>query len=128
MTEPAPLHASLIEAEVLRLCESDALRRAPSHLRLLRYLVEKSIAGDASALRETAIALEVFRRDPAVYDPQNDPIVRVSVGRLRTRLDAHYAHHKSLPKLRIVLPKGRYAPEFVVFAGTDLPAQGLADA
>ncbi len=66
--KPSPT-AGLIEEERARLCERDALRRAPSHLRLLRYLVDKCIAGDEGAQRETAIALEIFRRDPAVYDP-----------------------------------------------------------
>ena len=101
------------QEELARLIDSDALRRAPSHMRLLRYLVEKRIAGDSAALRETAIALEVFRRDPSTYDPQTDPIVRVTTGRLRERLDAHYARFEAVPKLRIVLPKGRYAPEFI---------------
>jgi len=108
--EPLP---PLIQEELARLVDSDALRRAPSHMRLLRYLVEKRLAGDDIALRETSIALEVFRRDPATYDPQIDPIVRVTTGRLRDRLAAHYALYDSPPKLRIVLPKGRYAPEFV---------------
>ncbi len=97
--------------------DSDALRRAPSHMRLLRYLVEKRIAGDAPALRETPIALEVFRRDPATYDSRRDPIVRVTVCRLRARLASHYAGCEMPPMLRIVLPKGRYAPEFVTSTG-----------
>ena len=126
MSEQAAAPAALIEEEFARLCASDVLRRAPSHMRLLRYLVEKRMAGDASALRETAIALEVFRRDPAVYDPQSDPIVRVTIGRLRARLEAHYARYDSPPKVRIVLPKGGYAPEFVALAGRAPAAHGLA--
>jgi tetratricopeptide (TPR) repeat protein len=116
MPEASNLPA-LIEEELARLVESDALRRAPSHMRLLRYLVERRVADDRAALRETAIALAVFRRDPSTYDPQSDPIVRVTAGRLRERLDAHYALYETPPKLRIVLPKGRYAPEFVAVDG-----------
>ena len=126
MYEKSSLATGLIEEEFARLCESDALRRSPSHLRLLRYLVEKSLAGDEGALRETAIALEVFRRDPAVYDPQTDPIVRVTIGRLRARLVSHYARYDSPPKLRIVLPRGRYAPEFVSLPGDAPTVHGLA--
>ncbi|MDQ6619887.1 MAG: tetratricopeptide repeat protein [Pseudomonadota bacterium] len=118
--------SSLIEEELLRLFDSDALRRAPSHMRLLRYLVDKRVAGDEAALRETSIALEVFHRDPATYDPQTDPIVRVTVGRLRDRLNAHYAHYDVPPKLRIVLPKGRYAPDFVAEARDAPMRHGLA--
>lgn len=118
---PLPIPpARLVEEEVERLAASDALRRAPSHQRLLHYLVAKRLAGDEAALRETAIALDVFRRDPTTYDPQVDPIVRVNIGRLRERLDAHYANFDRAPRLRIVLPKGRYAPDFV--AGPDAAA------
>ncbi|MEO8306029.1 MAG: hypothetical protein ABI724_18110 [Betaproteobacteria bacterium] len=125
MSAPLPAPATLVDEELNRLIDSDALRRAPSHTRLLRYLVERRIAGDAAAFRETSIALEVFRRDPATYDPQTDPIVRVTIRRLRERLETHYARYNQPPKLRIVLPKGRYEPEFVIVAAAPGP-QGVA--
>jgi tetratricopeptide (TPR) repeat protein/TolB-like protein len=126
MAVPAAAPPDLVREELARLMDSEAMRRAPSHARLLRYLVERRIAGDATALRETSIALEVFRRDPATYDPRADPIVRVAVGRLRERLDAHYAHYDAPPKLRIVLPRGGYAPEFVPLPGAPEARAGLA--
>lgn len=107
------LPPDLVRQELARLMESESMRRAPSHARLLRYLVERRVANDEQALRETSIALEVFRRDPATYDPRTDPIVRVTVGRLRERLESHYSHYDAPPKMRIVLPRGGYAPEFV---------------
>ena len=115
-----------IDEELARLAAGDALRRAPGHLKLLRYLVERRLAGDLTGLREPSIALEVFRRDPATYDPQTDPIVRVTIGRLRERLDSHYAAIAARPKLRIVLPKGRYGPEFIVDPGGLPRPRGLA--
>lgn len=101
-------------AELARLCESEALRRSPMHARLRRYLVEHALAHDRLALTETAIAIAVFRRDPRSYDANVDPIVRVSVGRLRTRLGAWYAQAAGPRALRILLPRGRYVPEFVL--------------
>jgi tetratricopeptide (TPR) repeat protein len=124
-TLPSPPQ-QMIEEELERLAASDALRRAPSHLRLLRYLVAKRIAGDSAAMREAAIALDVFRRDPATYDPQVDPIVRVNIGRLRERLESHYANFDRPPKLRIVLPKGTYAPEFIADPATPFVPSGIA--
>ncbi|HEX4885264.1 MAG TPA: hypothetical protein VFX05_14080 [Casimicrobiaceae bacterium] len=112
VAEIAPAVRELAHAELARLCESDALRRSPTHLRLLRYLVERAIDRDRAALTETAIAIAVFRRDPGVYDPQVDPIVRVSVGRLRARLASVYASATSARAMRIVVPRGRYVPEF----------------
>jgi hypothetical protein len=117
MSETPVITPDLIREELDRLVDSPALRRSPSHMRLLRYLVEKRIARDEAALRETAIAFDVFRRDPNTYDPQTDPIVRVTIGRLRQRLDAHYEAYAATPPIRIALPKGRYAPEFVGRSG-----------
>ncbi|HEY8243486.1 MAG TPA: tetratricopeptide repeat protein [Casimicrobiaceae bacterium] len=126
MGEGALPNNETIRDELARLIDSEALRRAPSHVRLLRYLVEKRVTGDAVALRETSIALEVFRRDPSAYDPRTDPIVRVSIGRLRERLETHYSHYDAPPKVRIVLPRGSYAPEFVPIAATESAAPGIA--
>lgn len=122
MIEPPAISSDLVHAELERLMESPALRRAPSHMRLLRYLVSRRLAADDAALRETAIAIEVFRRDPSTYDPQTDPIVRVTARRLRERLEAHYAAGDTVPDVRIALPKGRYAPQFVARAAA-APAQ-----
>ena len=54
------------------------------------------------------------------------PIVRVTTRRLRERLEAHYARYDAPPKLRIVLPKGRYAPEFVAMDTAVPAATGIA--
>jgi tetratricopeptide (TPR) repeat protein len=111
MTTPQPT-INQVREELDRLLEDVTFRRAPSHSRLLRYLVERKTAGDDGALCEAGIAMAVFQRDPAVYDAELDPIVRVSIGRLRGRLDKHYQHFQRVPETIITLPKGRYAPEF----------------
>jgi hypothetical protein len=116
---------ALIAAELTRICESDALRRAPSHLRLLRYLVERALEDDAAALTETAIAIAVFRRDPVDYDPHVDPIVRVAVARLRARLDLCYRHSPAARPVRILVPRGGYRPRFVVGQGDAAPPPRL---
>lgn len=146
---PQPTSAQIHE-ELDRLLADVAFRRAPSHSRLLRYLVERKAAGDDGALCEAGIAMAVFQRDPANYDAELDPIVRVSMGRLRRRLDQHYQLFERAPETIISLPRGAYAPEFchrhpkeaarpacglVVMAtrnltgdpGLDAMAQGLSD-
>ena len=115
----------LIRSELDRLLDSDFLRRSPSHLRLLRYLVERRLAKDDGALREMSIGIEVFHRNPATYDPKSDPIVRVNVSRLRERLVKHYAMFDAPPQVRIDLPKGRYVPEFVELGAKQLTAPRL---
>lgn len=116
---------NLIRSELERLLASDFLRRSPSHLRLLRYLVERRLANDTGALREMAIGVEVFQRNPSTYDPKSDPIVRVNVSRLRERLVKHYAMFEAPPQVRIDLPKGRYVPEFVELGAKQLTAPRL---
>ncbi len=117
-----------VRAELDRLLEDATFRRAPSHSRLLRYLVERKTVGDDGALCEAGIAMAVFQRDPATYDAEIDPIVRVTIGRLRDRLEKHYRHFERVPETIIMLPKGRYAPEFRSrFAGATLKTtRGLA--
>ena len=65
-TTPQPT-ASQVREELDRLLDDATFRRAPSHSRLLRYLVERKAAGDDGALCEAGIAMAVFQRDPAVY-------------------------------------------------------------
>src|SRR3954469_1576603 len=107
-----PPTESEIREELDRLLDDAAFRRAPTHSRLLRYLVERKAAGDDGALCEAGIAMAVFQRDPATYDAETDPIVRVSIGRLRDRLDKYYQRFERIPETIISLPKGRYTPEF----------------
>lgn len=121
---PASLQPLVLD-ELARVCASDALARAPALLRLLRHLVERHVAGDHAALREAAIAFDVFRRDAASYDPQADPIVRVSIRRLRDRLDTHYRACGDAT-LRIVVPRGRYVPEYAVAPSARAARTGLA--
>ena len=68
-----------------RLLESDVLRRSASHLRLLRHLVERSLAYDVGALREMCMGIEVFHRNPSTYDPKSDSVVRVNVVLVRNK-------------------------------------------
>ena len=112
MPQAASPTAEEVREELERILDDPTFRRAPSHSRLLRYLVERKAAGDEGALCEAGIAMAVFPRDPAVYDPEIDPIVRVSIGRLRERLEKHYDRFKRAPETIIALPRGRYVPEF----------------
>ena len=77
----------------------------------MRYIVERQLAGDDAALRETAIGLEVYGR-PASYDPKTDPIVRVEASRLRSRLREYYESEGANDPIRIDMPKGSYVPSF----------------
>jgi len=98
--------ADLVE----RIVTSAPFRRSARHPRFLRYIVERASAGDAAALREISLGLEIFGRDPAKFDPQVDPIVRVEAGRLRQKLSRYYENEGRDDELEVTLPVGSYFP------------------
>ncbi len=53
---PSP---ALVAAELARIERSSTFHRSPLHRRLLRYLVTRTLAGDAARLKESVIAVEV---------------------------------------------------------------------
>jgi len=79
--------------------------------RFLKYVVNESLEGRDDRLKGYSIGLEVFDR-PEDFDPQADTIVRVQAGQLRRRLDLYYADDGMNNPVRILVPKGRYAPVF----------------
>jgi hypothetical protein len=52
-------------------------------VRLLRYLVEKTLCDQREQLKEYVLGTEVFGR-PSSFDPRTDSIVRVEASRLRS--------------------------------------------
>jgi tetratricopeptide (TPR) repeat protein len=104
------LPAEQVALALARIEASAAFRTSPRHRALLRYLVEHMQAGDLAALKETVIAVVVFGRPVARFDPKLDSIVRVEARRLRERLHAYYQREGNDATLRIELPVGSYVP------------------
>jgi len=98
-------------AELERVLASKGFASAGRLSRLLRYVVDKTLAGDADQLKEYAVGVEVFDRDET-YDPRLDAIVRVEAGRLRSRLDDYYNGEGANAPVRIALPRGAYVAHF----------------
>src|SRR5690349_10924072 len=84
---------------------------------MLRYVVDKTLAGEGDQLKEYAVGVEVFERDEQ-YDPRVDSIVRVEAGRLRTKLDEYYNGEGASSPIRIGLPRGGYSATFAAL-GSD---------
>ena len=99
------------KAEVERILASRGFASAGRLSRLLRYVVDKTLAGEANQLKEYAVGIEVFDRDDK-YDPRLDSIVRVEAGRLRSRLDEYYNGEGASAPMRITLPRGGYVAQF----------------
>jgi TolB-like protein len=79
---------------------------------LLEYTVREAIGGRGSSLKESVLGVAIFGRKPG-YDSEANSIVRVEFARLRKKLEQYYEKEGATESLRIVFPKGSYAPEFV---------------
>ncbi len=100
-------------AELDWLLESGALGRSANLIKVLRYVCEETAAGRGDQIKEYSIAVEALGRK-ANFDPQTDTIVRVTFHTLRKRLQDIYETGEGVSHLvRIVVPTGGYAPQFV---------------
>src|SRR5271165_7165735 len=103
--------AGTARAQVERLVQSKTFATSEVHRRLLQYLAEKAIAGEADRLKEYTIGLEAFGKPPT-YDPKQDSIVRLQIGRLRQKISAYYQTEAPDDSVLIGLPKGAFKLEF----------------
>src|SRR4029077_5940513 len=79
----------LTQAQIDRLLHSDTFRNSDVLRRLLRFLADKTIAGEADQLKEYIIGIDALGKPPS-YDPRQDSVVRIQVGRLRQKLAEYY--------------------------------------
>jgi adenylate cyclase len=100
-----------VRAELDRILASKGFATAGRLSKLLRYTVDKTLAGETDQLKEYSVGIEVFERDEK-YDPRLDSIVRVEAGRLRTKLDEYYNGEGAVSPVRISLPRGGYSAQF----------------
>lgn len=78
---------------------------------LLRYLVERTLAGDAGRLTEYSIALDVFGK-PESFDPRKESTIRAEMSRVRKALAEYYANGGAADPWRLEFPSGGYTPSF----------------
>jgi hypothetical protein len=108
MTPPRP---TAIRAQLSRILASPGFQTSPRAAAFLSHVVEKTLAGRRSEIKEVTIGVEVFGRMPS-YDTKSDAIVRSTARVLREKLNDYYVAAGSADPLRIELPKGTYVPVF----------------
>ncbi|MGH9463453.1 MAG: TPR end-of-group domain-containing protein [Vicinamibacteria bacterium] len=113
MSKPfsSDLHEADIRAQLERILASETFSQSESLRRFLKYVVERTLAGQADELKEYNVGVDVLGRGES-YDPRTDTIVRVQAGRLRSKLHEYYRNHGSQDPVRIEIPKGSYVPDF----------------
>jgi hypothetical protein len=105
------MHDYQIREHLEAVLASPEFTAAPRLQQFLRFVVDKSLNGEAHEIKEYVVATDVYGRGPD-YDPQVDSTVRVEASRLRNRLRAYYERQGEQAAVRIVLPKGTYVPNF----------------
>ena len=95
------------KAQIDRILQSEALRSSEGLRRLLKFLADKALSGDAEQLKEYTIGIDAFCK-PASYDPRQDSTVRILAGRLRHRLTEYYRTEGKDDPIIVDLPKGHY--------------------
>lgn len=108
--------ASEIEAgevlkELERILSDKRFAGSERATRFLRYVVEKTLLGEGSEIKEIVIATDLYQRS-SEYDPKIDSTVRVEATRLRTKLNSYYREGGRHDPVTITIPKGSYVPQF----------------
>jgi Tfp pilus assembly protein PilF len=96
-------------AQLERMLSRPPLASSPSLSRLLRFLVEETLAGRASDINEYNLGVRIFHRS-ADFNPRIDPIVRVQTHYLRAKLAQYYAGPGVQDPTLIELPARTYVP------------------
>ena len=116
--------AAEVRAELDRILASDIFTRSERLSAYLRFIVERTLAGEGDTLKEHVLAIGLYGKT-ADFNTAADPIVRVDARRLRDRLREYYA---SAPPgdLVISVPKGSYTPAFTTTTAPAKPADHVA--
>lgn len=104
------LFADAVRSELACVLEDPGFRQSRRVSELLRFIVEAFLLGQTDQLKESVIGVHVFGRVPG-YDVKSDPIVRVTAGRVRQKLEDYYRGQGRQSPVHIALPKGGYKPE-----------------
>ena len=111
MPEPNTIQHAAVRAQLERILLSPGFSASPRLCSLLRYLVEQTLNGSASDIKEYSIGLEVFRLPPT-FDPKTQSIVRSTAAKLREKLAEYYGGAGQSDPIIIDIPKGAYVPRF----------------
>jgi TolB-like protein len=103
--------AAAVLAQLDRILASPGFVNADRLSRFLRFVVERTLAGEGDQLKEYVLGTEVFDRS-ADYDPRLDSIVRVEARRLRSKLQEYYAGAGQGDPIVIGVDKGSYVARF----------------
>jgi adenylate cyclase len=114
-TNPSP-RAEAIRQHLEKILASLQFVNSPNLQNFLRFIVEKTLAGESADIKGYTVATHVLGRK-VDFDPNLDPIVRIQAGRLRRALEQYYRVQGKSDVVIIDVPKGSYVPVFRAVSG-----------
>lgn len=111
LQEERSVQSEPVQQQVDRILHSEQFRSSEVLRRLLSFLTEKALAGEADTLKEYVVAIDGLGKS-VNYDPQHNSTVRIQMGRLRQRLAEYYREEGKDDPIIVDLPKGRFRLTF----------------
>ena len=109
--QPTDTDLAEFRDQLQRVLDSRVFRDAEMLRRLLSFLGEATLKGEADHLKEYAVGVQALGR-PDTYDTRTDPSVRVQAGKLRQKLAEYQSTEGIADRIEIGFPKGRYELSF----------------
>jgi hypothetical protein len=94
-----------------RVASSRTFARSARLPQFLLYVCDRALTGRTEEITEQQIGVQVFGR-PSDYSSGEDNIVRVHARLLRKKLEEYFEKEGAAEPVRILIPKGGYAPAF----------------
>ena len=116
------LETVTVRGQIDRILHSKALEGSDVHRRLLTYLADKTLSGEADRLKEYTVAVDALGK-PTTYDPRHDSVVRIQVGRLRVKMGEYYQSEGLADPIVVTLPKGGFKLNFHQTPATARPEE-----
>ena len=107
-----------VRQELEKILASPQFVNSPILQNFLRYIVEKTLAGESSSLKAYSVATEALGKE-VDFDPNLDPAVRILAGRLRRALAHYYQELGKSDAVFIDVPLGAYVPGFRSLSQTE---------
>ena len=116
----SPVSETEKRAALAAVLAGESFARSEQLRAFLSFVCDMEISGRAAELTEYLIGVKALGRSPD-YSPLEDSSVRTRAYELRQRLNRFYSAEDPNAKVRIDLPKGSYAPEFIVSVPASAP-------
>jgi len=108
----------VVRQHLAKVIASSEFARSEKAAALLRFIVAQALNNDGDSLKERAIGISVFSREPD-WDPKLDTTVRTEARRVRKKLDEYYLSAAAQGEpVRIEVPVGGYSPHFTLDKST----------